>query len=362
MREPAEIVSGPHRKVSMAFEQKTEAEKELNELRKEVIEARNLVIKTDNLLKNLHADMKKIGARQDEFQRRQFFSSVGAYVLFALFAAGAAFGVSRAGNAGVMQERDRLEHQVGELTGQLDKSKADSSGSQLAQRQAADVYRMMTQLPGDERLKGIDALVKLDTSRLTPLERAALNDRAQLLRKEIGEQAFERGRVAYKKNDLGTAIADLSRFVAMNPEPAEQLEASFYLGSSLNLVKKHADAVPYLEKFVSGDKHAKTREYAMLQLAQSYEQTGQLEKGAELMRDALGTYPNSQYQNQWKARLSSIKRLQGAGADSPAMQQAVQTAAAAAAPGAPKSVAMPAVVAPKPAPLAKPLVAPPAKP
>src|SRR6185312_13036136 len=58
MREPAEVLSGPTRKMSMAAAEtsKPEVDKELTEIRKEVIEARNLVIKTDNLLKNLHAE------------------------------------------------------------------------------------------------------------------------------------------------------------------------------------------------------------------------------------------------------------------------------------------------------------------
>ena len=44
----------------------TETDKGLDDIRREVIESRNLVIKTDNLLKNLHAELKVVGKRQEE--------------------------------------------------------------------------------------------------------------------------------------------------------------------------------------------------------------------------------------------------------------------------------------------------------
>src|SRR5947209_15772273 len=90
-----EVVSGP-RKISMASEQKSEVEKGFDEIRREVIESRNLVIKTDNLLKNLHAEVKMVGKRQEDFQKRQFLSSAVAYALFAAIAIAGAIVVSSA--------------------------------------------------------------------------------------------------------------------------------------------------------------------------------------------------------------------------------------------------------------------------
>ena len=40
----------------------------------------------------------------------------------------------------------------------MDGMKADASGARTASEQAAEAYRRMTALAGDERLKGIDAL------------------------------------------------------------------------------------------------------------------------------------------------------------------------------------------------------------
>jgi TolA-binding protein len=346
MREPVEVVSGPNRKMSMASEHKPEVDKELSEIRKEVIEARNLVIKTDNLLKNLHAEVKAVGKRHEDFQKRQWISSGVAYALFAILAGGGALLISNARTSTAGAERERLEKMVTDLTSELEKQRAELAANQGAQRSAAEVYKLMTTLPGDERLKGIDALVKLDTSRLSGLERQALNDRATLLRKEIGDAAFERGKAAFRRNDMNGTVEDLSRFMAMNPSEADALDASFFLGAAYNNLGKHEQAVPLLARFVDGDKRSKTRDYAMVLLSQSYQETNQVEKALATVRDAIANYPATQYLGAMRARLNSAKRQLGGPDAAPAP---VAPTPAAAAPTPTPAAATPAPTAPAPA-------------
>jgi hypothetical protein len=66
-----------------------------------------------------------------------------------------------------------------------------------------------------------------------------------------------------------------------------------------------------LARFVDGDKRSKTRDYAMVLLSQSYQETNQLDKALATIRDALATYPASQYLGAMKARLNSAKRQAG---------------------------------------------------
>ena len=358
MIESAEV--GHARKVSMSPEAKPEgAERELAEIRREVIEARNLVIKTDNLLKNLHAEVKMVGKRQEDFQKRQWISSAAAYVGFAVLCVAGAIGISSARTAGANSERDELQKQVADLSSQVQKIRADQTAQAQAQRQAGEVYKLMTTLSGDDRLKGVDELVKLDTSKLSPLEKKALDDRAELLRREIGQAAYERGKAAFRKSDMEETAKELSRFMAMNPDPTTSLDAQFFLGVAYNQLKRHDKAVPLLQHFADEDKKSKTRDYAMLLLAQSYQETNQLEKAAETVRAAMADYPASQFAAQFRGRLSTVKRLQG-GEPEVAVAPAAQTTpaaqpkpAAAAQPAQPKPAAATATApaaAPAPAP------------
>lgn len=312
-----ENLSDNPRKMSIMATDKSESSRsdsnELGEIRREVIESRNLVIKTDNLLKNLHAELKMVGKRQEDFQKRQWLSSAVAYVLFAALCITGAVLVSGASSASSDEEITRLGKKVTELQATIDQERAAIAAVTKSQNAANEVYRMMTNLPGEERLKGIDALVKLDTTKLSALERQALNDRADGLRKEIGDAAFERGKSAFRRNDMATTAAELARFVAMNPAEADLLDASYFLGIAYNQLRKHQDAVIHLSRFVDGDKRSKSRDYAMLLLSQSLEASGQPEKAAEIARTAIQTYPNSQFVPNLKGRLSAAKRALRAG-------------------------------------------------
>lgn len=321
MRDSAEVVTGPTRKMSMAQENKNEMEKELGEIRREVIESRNLVIKTDNLLKNLHAELKMVGKRQEDFQKRQWISSAAAYVMFAVFAIVAAITAVRASTASTRSEKEQLQARVETLTQEAEKARTESTANLQAQRAAGEVYRLMTQLPGDERLKGIDALGKLDTSRLSALEKQALRDRADVLRVELGQAAYDRGMTAFKRADYKDAISELSRFMTMNPKQEEAMEAVLSLGLSYNATGQHAEAVPLLTRYITEEKRSRKRDYAMLMLGQALQETNQLEKAADLMREAISTYPHSEYNSQMRGRLSTVKRL-ARGAEEAQAQQA----------------------------------------
>src|SRR5256885_2148109 len=153
-------------------------EKALEDIRREAIESRNLVIKTDNQLKTLHAELKLISKHNEDFQKRWFFGSAAAYVLFAGICAFGAYALSGAKASGEKQERERAEARATEQTAIADKLKADAATQASQDRSAADVYHLMTTLQGDERMKGVEAYAKLDTKKLPPFARQGLADRA----------------------------------------------------------------------------------------------------------------------------------------------------------------------------------------
>lgn len=308
---------------------KVEVDKELGEIKREVIESRNLVIKTDNLLKNLHAELKSVSKRQEEFEKRKMVSSGVAYVLFAVMAVGAALLISQARVSSAASDKERADKTILDLTQKLETEKKVSTERQAAASRAFEVYRMMTERPGDERLQGVDAFGKMNMDQLSALEKAALKDRAESLRVEIGQAAFERGKLAFRRNDMGETVKELSRFMAMNPNKDDAADASFFLGCAYNSLRQHDKAVQYLSSFVENDKKSRNRDYAMLLLAQSYEQTGALQKAIDTARDAIGTYPNSEFVGGLKVRLSSAKRALSAGSGAPTVPAAATAPAAA---------------------------------
>lgn len=310
----------------------TELDKGLEEVRREVIESRNLVIKTDNQLKTLHAELKLVGKRQEDFQKRQWISSGVAYLAFVGLCIGGVVAITNARTASATAERERLEKQLKDTQADIDKQKAALAADAAAERTAADVYKMMTTLPGDERLKGIDALAKLDLSRVAPFTRQVLHDRAASLRQEVGSSMLERGKSAFRRQDYATTVSELTRFLALQPNEADAIEASYFLGNALIQVRKPEEAITPLKRFIDGDKRAKGRDFAMLMLMQAYDAANQRDKATEVARDALNAYPASEFNLGFRNRL--------------ARKEAAPAGTAAPAPAAPA----PAAPAPAPAP------------
>src|SRR5712675_2961898 len=92
------------RSVPPVVEHQSAGDRDLSDLRREVIESRNLVIKTDNLLKNLHAELKHMGRKQELFEKRHMMTSVAAYFLFAALATLGAFSFARSEIRGAREE------------------------------------------------------------------------------------------------------------------------------------------------------------------------------------------------------------------------------------------------------------------
>src|SRR3954462_7620093 len=61
---------------------------ELRDIKREIVESRGLIIKTNNLTNALAADLKSISRRQISFERRAFWNSPGANLLFVVVVIG----------------------------------------------------------------------------------------------------------------------------------------------------------------------------------------------------------------------------------------------------------------------------------
>ncbi len=279
-------------------------DKALEEIRREVIEGRNLVIKTDNQLKTLHAELKLVGKRQEDFQRRQWVSSAVAYAVFAGLCVAGSLAISNARTASAGADRERLEKQVKDLSVQIEQLKAADAALAANERAANEVYKLMAQGQGDERLKGIDALAKTDQGKLSAFARMVLADRATLLRKEVGSAFLERGKAAFRRQDYPGTVTELTRFMAMNPVEEDAVEASYFLGNALIQTRKADEAIVHLQRFIAGDKRAKNRDYAMLMLVQAFDATGQREKGTETAREASATYPSGEFSQSFRNRIA----------------------------------------------------------
>ncbi|HXX29967.1 MAG TPA: tetratricopeptide repeat protein [Myxococcaceae bacterium] len=294
-----------------------ELEKELADIRREVIESRNLVIRTDNQLKTLHAEVKGVGRRLEEAQRRQRLASAVAYGIFALLAVGAGLAVSSVRAALAAHEQERLSRELGEARAALDLWKSRAAAGEVASEEAARATELLDAGTAADRRSAISALARIDQGRLSPLERSAIQELLARARREAGVEAIDHALKASRRGEPGAAVDELSAFLALDPPDPEALEASFLLGAALARTGRPAEAIPLLTRVVERERRVRTREEALALLALAYEQTGRPERAVEIARAALEASPASPWAPSFRARLTAARRLPAADAGSP---------------------------------------------
>src|SRR3954462_12942427 len=113
---------------------------EISALRREVIEARNLVIKTDNLLKNLHAELKQMGRKHEEQEKRHWMTSVAAYIAFAVLAGVGAIAYANAEVRTARNDAQANEARAAALQKDAEKIKATEQSRRETSERALRVY------------------------------------------------------------------------------------------------------------------------------------------------------------------------------------------------------------------------------
>ena len=326
----SEEISAP-RSVPPVVEHPTAPERDLSDLRREVIESRNLVIKTDNLLKNLHAELKQMGRKQELFEKRHMMSSVAAYILFAALAAVGAFTFARSEIRGAREESAANEGKVKQLAQEVETLRRGEGSRRDASEKAARAYELLgSEKEGPGQTLAMDQALHADRQLLSRLEAKALDDRAAGMKAKMAQAALERGNAAFRRNEWGTAAQELTRYIELEPRVEESM-VWFRLGNALTQAKEHQRAIPPLENFIKASGGTKTTQYAGYLLGTDYEETNNPEKARQTYERALGLFPGSDFASLIRGRL---KRLQKTAAQQPAAAPAAAAARAAAAPAA----------------------------
>ena len=247
----------------------------VRELRSDMIESRNLTIKTDNLIKNLSADIRQIGKRQEMFEKRFVFNSVMAYVLFSVIIFTTLYlafqaQVSRE-HAAVEAAQDRirvLEQGETSLKGELDRRV-------LAEKEAYSLYRLIEEGKKDEVLAQFPTVRgKLINRGEKELLSAAVAD----INRELGSSAFEFGRQEFRKRDYEKARDALLKSVRHVEKAHYSPKLHYFLGMSLYQLSDFAGSVEQLRKALQFKHDRSSSNEAVIHLAMALDK---LNRGGE---------------------------------------------------------------------------------
>lgn len=293
-------------------------ESDLSLLRKEVVEARNLVIKNDNLLKNLHAELKLMGRKHDEQERRHWMTSVTAYIAFAVIAAVGAVAYARAEVRTARDEAQANEARAKQLQQDAEKIKTADQTRRETSDKAMRVYDQLgTEKEGPALSAAMQQAMHLDRGQLSALEARAIDDRAAGMKQRIAQSALNAGQSAFRRQDWKAASEELGHYVELEPKVEEPI-VWFHLGNARMQTHEYQGAIVPLETFIKNTGGTKTAQYAGLLLGQAYEQTGNAEKARAAYERAVGLYPSSEFAPQIRAGLRRLSTAQASTTPAPA--------------------------------------------
>jgi len=290
----------------------------MGDLRKEVVEARNLIIKNDNLLKNLHAELKQMGRKQEMFEGRHWMTSIVAYVIFTVLLGLGAYSLARAEIRVAREEASANEAKVHQLSQDLEKLRAGEAAKREASEKAARVYDLLgTEKEGPGLNQAMSQAVHLDRQLVSPLESKAIDDRAAGMKGRMAQAALDRGNSAFRRSDWAAAASELSRYLELEPK-AEDNVVYFRLGNALTQTKDFAKAIAPLETFLKNTGGTKTAQYAGFLLGTAYEETGKADKARAAYERAASLYPGSEFAPMIRNKLRHLSSAAGTTGTTPA--------------------------------------------
>ena len=276
---------------------------DLSTLRKELIEARNLVIKTDNLLKNLHAELKQMGRKHEEQEKRHWMTSVTAYIGFAVIAGAGAIAYANAEVRTARSDAQANEARAAALQKDAERIKAADQTRREASDKALRVYELLaSEKEGAGLNQAMTQAMHLDRGQMSALEARAIDDRAAGMKRQLAEAARSSGESAFRRQDWKAA---LGRYVELEPKVNDGM-IWYHLGSARIQTKEYQGALHPLEAFLKSTGGTKTAQYAGLLLGQAYEEVGNGTRAREVYERALSLYPGSEFATQIRNRLRKL--------------------------------------------------------
>lgn len=245
----------------------------LRRVRSELIESRNLTIKTDNLIKNLSADVRLIGKRQETYEKRYVFNSVVAYILFSvlIFA-----GLYLAFQAQVARERDAvmaaqvrindLQTRVQDLEGELERRRE-------AEEEAYNLYRLVEESKQDELIERFPAVRGKLVNRA---EVELMQREVDRINSELARSAFDAGLRAFKRRTFERARNAFMKSAGHVEKTFYSPELEYKLGISLYQLKDLNGAVEHLRKALTFEQSKDASNEIMHHLALALDSLGRL--------------------------------------------------------------------------------------
>lgn len=279
-------------------------EYDLEEIKREIVEGRSLMIKTNNLVNALSADLKSIAKRQQNYERRIVFQSVGAYAITTLVILWLTNIAMDAQVQSVKAEGEDRSEKLASLDEEVALLRKREEKRVLASQEAARLNQL---LRSEKRRDFLNALPKVAQLDLSPTERDFFETEARKARRDLSYLAYLTGVEHLRAERFHEATQALREAIDLETDAPHSPQASFELARAYRALDQQKSAIYLLMKLTVAAPSLDILDEATLLLAECQVDIQLYNDAKETLRSFLQRFPDSSLRNEAKMRLAELE-------------------------------------------------------
>jgi TolA-binding protein len=276
---------------------------ELRDIKREIVESRGLIIKTNNLTNALAADLKSISKRQIGFERRAFWNSAGANLLFVVVVIGVVKLAWDARIDAVTAETAGTRQKIGKLEKDIEETRKLRDERGRGESEAAAFYELVREGRRQELIDGFEAI------RQRPLSRAELaffTDAVEKARAELSIKSYQLGLDHMRTGRWHEAAVAFEEAVKHKETAAHTPSARLNLSRAYRKLNRQRDAIPMLVQLSEASPDKEIMDDSTFLLAECLIDIQAWNDAKTTLRSFIHRFPDSPYLNDARMALADI--------------------------------------------------------
>jgi len=276
---------------------------ELREIKREIVESRGLIIKTNNLTNALSADLKTISKRQLGFERRAFWNSASANLLFVIVVIGVVKLAWDARIETVQAETHQAKDKIAKLEADMKEMQRRADERTRAESAAAAFYELVRAGRRQEIIDGFEALRK---EPLTRAELAFFTDAVESARAELSIKSYQIGLDHLRTGRWHEAAVAFEDAIRLKESAAHAPSARLNLARAYRKLNRQRDAIPMLMQLSEASPDKEITDDAMFLLCESLVDIQAWNDAKTTLRAFIRRFPDSPFLNDARMALADI--------------------------------------------------------
>ena len=276
---------------------------ELRDIKREIVESRGLIIKTNNLTNALAADLKSISKRQIGFERRAFWNSAGANLLFVVVVIGVVKLAWDARIDSVTAETSGSKVKLARIEKELDDSKKRGDDRARAESEAAAFYELIRAERRQEVIDGFEGMRQKPISRA---ELAFFTDAVERARAELSIKSYQLGLDHMRTGRWHEAATAFEETIKQKETAAHTPGARLNLARAYRKLNRQRDAIPILAQLSEASPDKEVMDDATFLLAECLIDIQAWNDAKTTLRSFIHRFPDSSYINDARMALADV--------------------------------------------------------